>query len=166
MNFLEKLKLNLFEQVSFMGIAVVLFVFYFFIGVKVINILVVPGLITFITYKLVKGKLLKKYSAIKTESEDNSDEIEKMSSEEAKNISYKMGFFIYIFYVEFYFLGLPKIKFLPFPFNNFIIFYFFFILLITYLKLKKIKEYEIYIYTYLFILFCIPIINKILEIIR
>ena len=165
MNFLEKLKLNLFEQVSFMGIAVVLFVFYFFIGVKVINILVVPGVITFTTYNLIKKKLLKKYSLTATE-EDSKEKIELSVSEEAKNISYKMGFFIYLFYIEFYFLGLPKIVFLPFPFNNFIIFYVFFILLITYLKLKKIKEYEIYIYTYLFILFCIPIINKILEIIK
>lgn len=166
MSFLEKFKVNLFEQISFMGIAVVLFIFYFLAGIKIINILVVPGIITFLTYKLIKNKLLKKYILLKTGDKDNTDEIEKKASEEAKNLSYKMGFVIYLFYIEFSFLGLPKIIFLPFPFNTFIIFYVFFIFLITYLKLKKIKEYEVYICTYLFILFCIPIVNKILEIIR
>lgn len=167
MNFLEKLKLNLFEQISFVGIIAVLFTFYFLLGVKVINILIIPGIITFVAYTMLKKKFLANiHKNSPEESEESLKEKESSALEKVKKLSYKIGVFIYLFYIEFYFLGLPEIEFLPFPFNNFIVFYILFMLLILVLKFKKIKDYEIYIYTYLSILFCIPIINEILEFIK
>lgn len=165
MKLLMKAKTTLLEQILLIGIIIIFFFVYYFLNIKAINMLIIPGLITYIAYRLLTEKFISSYSnSIENISEADKEKIKKKSIIKAKKIIYKLGIIIYIFYLEFYLIGLPTLDFIPSPFNNVLFFYIIFLLFFQYLKMKKKPIYEIYIYSFLIIIFFIPIINKLLEI--
>lgn len=165
MKFLKDLKINLLEQLFFIFAFIIFIIIYYFLNIKAINIVIIPGLITYFSYKILKEKFSSKLY-LENEKTLNGEDIEKFAVNNAKKFIYKIGFFIYLFYIEFYFLGLPKLDFLPTPFNNILFLYIAFLIFYQYLKYKKIKIYNIYIYCFLIFIFFIPIMNKILELIN
>ena len=165
MVFFNKLKSTLYEQIFFIFAFIIFMVVYYFLNVKALNVVVIPGFITYFSYKILKDKFSLKFEKENTTNTKEED-IEKLATDKAKMFTYKIGFFIYIFYIEFYFLGLPKLDFLPVPFDNMLFWYVIFLVFYQYLKYKKIKIYNIYIYCFLIFIFFIPIINKILELLN
>ncbi len=140
MKFFDKAKITFYNQLLFLIIFVGLILAYRLFNSKVINIFFIPTGITFITYRLL---------------------ISKIGKEKANVLIYKIWIFIYVYYIEFFFLGLPKFDFLPFPFNSFFIYYFIFLSFIYYLKKKKNENINFFIYLSLGIIFIIPILNHI-----
>ena len=138
MNFFNKAKINFYNQILFLIIFIILIILYRIFNSKVINIFFIPTGISFITYRLL---------------------ISKVGKEKANILIYKICFFIYLFYIEFFFLGLPKFDFLPFPFNNFFVYYFIFASFIYYLKKEKSKNINFFVFLFLGIIFVIPILN-------
>lgn len=140
----QKTKDFLINQIIFIIILLILVLLYFLLNIKIINLILIPLVISFFTYNIL---------------------ITKTEKEKANKLIYPITFLIFIFYLESYFLGLPKFDFLPFPFNNFLIYYLAFIFFIQYIKSKKHEYYKFFIYISLATLFIIPILNNLIKII-
>ena len=140
----NKTKNFLINQIIFIVILLGLILLYFLLNIKIINLVLVPLLISFLSYNLL---------------------LTKVKEEEANKLIYPITFLIFLFYLESYFLGLPKFDFLPFPFNNFLIYYLIFIFFIQYIKSKKHEYYKFFIYVSLVTLFIIPILNNLIKVI-
>ncbi len=139
----QKTKDFLINQIIFIIILLILVLLYFLLNIKIINLILIPLVISFFTYNIL---------------------ITKTEKEKANKLIYPITFLIFIFYLESYFLGLPKFDFLPFPFNNFLIYYLAFIFFIQYIKSKKHEYYKFFIYISLATLFIIPILNNLIKV--
>lgn len=166
MEFLKKSKFFLFEQISWIGIIIFILLIGRFLNINIINIIIVPTLINFILYFLLKNKItiikLKEVDINDENYDSKYNEKEKESNELTKKYFYKYFIFIYIFYAEFVLLGFPDIVLLSILFAGFIIF-------IAYLKSKKSEYYNYinyYLYAFFILLFAIPIISEILKFIN
>lgn len=163
MNKFQRGKLFFYEQSFLIAIFFFMIVLGNILNIKLLNLFLIPGIISFFTYWALKNKLVNIETSKLDEKDDNyKEKIEKIEiacSENAKKIIYKYFIFIYIFYAEFSILGFPNIVLLVCLVS-------FFSLFLTYIKVKK-SEYYIYkntfIYGFFIILFFIPIINKIVE---
>lgn len=114
----QKTKDFFINQIIFIIILLILVLLYFLLNIKIINLILIPLVISFFTYNIL---------------------ITKTEKEKANKLIYPITFLIFIFYLESYFLGLPKFDFLPFPFNNFLIYYLVFIFLFNTLNLKNMN---------------------------
>lgn len=166
MEFLKKSKFFIFEQISWIGLIILVLLIGNFLNIQLINILIIPTLINFILYFLLKNKFISiKLKEIDIDDENyNSKYIEKEneSKEMAKKYFYKYFIFVYIFYTEFLLLGFPNIVLSSILFSAFIIF-------IAYLKSKKSEYYNYinyYLYAFFILLFAVPIIEEILKFIN
>lgn len=166
MEFLKKSKFFIFEQISWIGLIILVLLIGNFLNIQLINILIIPTLINFILYFLLKNKFISiKLKEIDIDDENyNSKYIEKEneSKEMAKKYFYKYFIFVYIFYAEFLLLGFPNIVLSSILFSAFIIF-------IAYLKSKKSEYYNYinyYLYAFFILLFAVPIIEEILKFIN
>lgn len=156
---LKKGKLFFYEQTSLIGIFLLMIFIGKILNFKILNLIIIPGIISLFSYFLLKTKLIDiEKEKLSTKNEENIKEIYIRSSEKAKKLIYKYFILIYLYYIEFNLLGFPNIFLLTF----FIIVFSF---ILTYLKAKK-NKYDIYknkfIYAFFIILFFIPIINKII----
>lgn len=166
MEFFKKSKFFIFEQISWIGLIILVLLIGNFLNIQLINILIIPTLINFILYFLLKNKFISiKLKEIDIDDENyNSKYVEKEneSKEMAKKYFYKYFIFVYIFYAEFLLLGFPNIVLSSILFSAFIIF-------IAYLKSKKSEYYNYinyYLYAFFILLFAVPIIEEILKFIN
>ena len=162
MNFFIKSKFFIIEQIFWIGLILLFFIFSK--NIDILSIIFIPTIISYILFTLIKNKIyatkLKNIEKLKNDDDTNSNIKEKLENEssiESKKIFYKYFIFIYLFYIEFYFIGFPNIILSS-------IFFSFFILLIAYLKNKKNKDIHYYLFIFFIIIFLIPIIEKIAKI--
>lgn len=166
MNKIKKGKLFFYEQTTLIGFFFLFILIGKLLDLKILNFIIIPGIISFLAYNLLKTKLVNiEVEKLSIENEKYSEKIEEISfksSEKAKKLIYKYFIFIYLYYIEFNLLGFPNIFLLTF----FIVVFSF---ILTYIKVKNSK-YELYknkvLYGFFIILFLIPIINKIIHYIR
>ena len=163
MNKLQKGKLFFYEQSFLIAIFFSMIVLGNILNIRILNLILIPGIISIFAYWLLKNKLINIETSKLNEKEENYkeklEEINTNSSLKAKKIIYKYFIFIYIFYIEFNTLGFPNIILLICLLSSFSLF-------LSYIKIKKTEYYiykNIFIYGFFIILFFIPIINKIIK---
>lgn len=163
---LKKGKIFFYEQSSLIGIFILIILLGRLLNLKILNFIVVPAIISFLAYHLLKIKLvnieIEKLNIKEENYNEKIEEINNIYSEKAKKIIYKYFINIYIFYIEYSILEIPNIFLLGFLIVTFI-------LILTYFKTKKTKYYKYkntFIYGFFTILFFIPIINKIVKFIN